>query len=208
MRKLLIATALTGLAMLAGACASASSKPRVSEPALAIPPPPPRVVPITAEPIAEPVSDLPGGTPVTSGTSAPRAGRGNREASPRPQGTDVKPDAKPGTPGAPGAATTTGETSPATEPPATPPAPTGPPPQLRTADSLNTEGTVRAMIDRARQILGTVDYRRLPDVRKKAYNDAKKFADQADEALKQGNVVFALGVAGKAETLAKELAGR
>jgi hypothetical protein len=208
MRNLLIATALAGLATLAGACASASGKPRPSEPALAIPPPPPRVVPINAEPIAEPVNDLPGGAPVTSGASAPRTGRGNREAVPRPQGTDTRPDAKPGTPTAPGGATTAGETPPVTEPPATPAAPTGPPPQLRTADSLNNEGTVRAMIDRARQILGTVDYRRLPDVRKKAYNDAKKFADQADEALKQGNVVFALGVAGKAETLARELAGR
>jgi hypothetical protein len=204
MRKLLFAMALTGLAALAGACASASAKPRPSEPALAIPPPPPRVVPINAEPIAEPVNDLPGGTPATSNTSAPRTGRGNREAVPRPQGTDTKPEARPGTPGA----ATTAEAPPATEPPAAPPTPTGPPPQLRTADSVNNEGTVRGMIDRARQILGTIDYRKLPDVRKKAYNDAKKFADQADDALKQGNVVFALGVAGKAETLAKELAGR
>ena len=91
---------------------------------------------------------------------------------------------------------------------APPTAPAGPPPQLRTADTLNAEGTVRGMIDRSRQILANVDYRKLTDPRKKAYNDAKKFADQADEALKQGNVVFALGVAGKAETLAKELAGR
>jgi hypothetical protein len=203
--KLSIASLLV-LALLVGAsaCASASGKPMPSDPALAIPPPPPRVVPINAEPIAEPVGDLPGVAPVTSAAAAPRAGRGN--TSPRPPANDAKPDARAGTPGAPGAATTTGEAPPVTEAPPT--APTGPPPQLRTADSLNTEGTVRAMIDRSRQILATVDYRKLTDARKKAYNDAKKFADQADEALKQGNVVFALGVAGKAETLAKELAGR
>jgi hypothetical protein len=65
---------------------------------------------------------------------------------------------------------------------------------------------VRSTIDRARQILATVDYRKLTPMRRKAYDDAKKFADQADDALKQGNVVFAQGVAGKAETLAKELA--
>ena len=144
----------------------------------------------------EPVADVPAAT--TSG-SAPRTGRGARETQPRPVATDAKPDPKPG-------AEATPAEPPVTAPP--PAAPPGPAPQLRTAESLGTEATVRATIDHTRQILGTVDYRQLNAVLKKAYDDAKKFADQADEALKQGNVVFALGVAGKAETLAKELARR
>jgi hypothetical protein len=48
----------------------------------------------------------------------------------------------------------------------------------------------------------------LSDVRKKAYNDAKLLLQQAEDALKEGNLAFAQGVASKAETLAKELAGR
>ena len=48
----------------------------------------------------------------------------------------------------------------------------------------------------------------LSNERKKAYNDAKLFLQQAEEALKQGNFAFAQGVATKAETLARELAGR
>ena len=48
----------------------------------------------------------------------------------------------------------------------------------------------------------------LSDERKKAYNDAKMFLDQAESALKQGNYVFAQGVAAKGETLAHDLAGR
>jgi hypothetical protein len=201
MRKLLIATPLIVLGPLLGlsACASASGQAKPADSGLMIPPPPPHVVPITPEPVVEPVSEIPGGTAPTSTNPSTRPGRGNRDTTPpRSTGSDTKPDAKPGT-----------DVPAATEPaPATLPAPTGPPPQLRTAESPGTEGTVRAQIDRTRQMLSTVDYRRLTNIRKKAYDDAKKFADQADEALKQGNVVFAVGVAGKAETLAKELAGR
>ena len=52
-----------------------------------------------------------------------------------------------------------------------------------------------------------MDYAPLTNLRKKAYNDAKRFMDQAEEALKEGNLAFAQGVANKADTLAKELAG-
>ena len=182
------------LAAGAGACASApTAKP--SDPGLAIPPAPPHVVPITTEPVLEPVGEIPGpSSPAAS--PATRGGRGSREAAPKPAG-ETKPEAKP-----------SGEATETPAPVAPPPAPAAPPLQLRTAESPGTEGAIRAAIDRTRQLLSTVDYRHLTNVRKKAYDDAKKFADQADEALKQGNVVFALGVAGKAETLAKELANR
>ncbi len=182
------------LAAAAGACASAQTK--ADQPGLVIPPPPPHVVPINSEPIVEPVGDIPG-PPSPAGAPATRnTGRGSRETAPRPQVND-KPETKPDA-----------VVPPPDPAPAAPPAPVTPPPQLRTAESSGAEGSVRAAIDRTRQLLGTVDYRQLSNIRKKAYDDAKKFADQADEALKQGNVVFAQGVAGKAETLAKELAGR
>ena len=47
-----------------------------------------------------------------------------------------------------------------------------------------------------------------PETRKKAYNDAKLFATQAEEAINAANLVFAKELADKAERLAKELQGR
>ena len=66
---------------------------------------------------------------------------------------------------------------------------------------------MRTTIDTARGILNGVNFGPLSNERKKAYNDAKLFLQQAEDALKQGNLAFAQGVATKAETLAKELAG-
>ena len=190
---LLVAAPLAALA----ACASASaSKP---EPGLVVPPPPARVVPITPETVLEPVGEIPGGSGTASNvTPANRAGRGSRETPTRPAGSDTKPDSKPP------------ETQPQPETPAPPPPVTPPPPapQLRPVESAANEGSVRVTVDRTRQLLSTIDYRKLSPERRKAYDDAKKFADQADDALRQGNVVFAQGVAAKAETLAKELATR
>jgi len=186
---------LIGLAALtaaAGACASAQAT-APGEQALTVPPPPPHVVPITSEPIVEPVPEIP-----APANTAP-ATRSNRPAreTPRPQ-SDSKPEAKPG------------EAKPAEQPaqPDLVPAPAAPAPQLRTTESSGAEASVHATIDHARGLLNSVDYRRLTNARKKAYDDAKTFAQQAEDALKAGNVVFAQGVAGKAETLAKELAGK
>ena len=85
------------------------------------------------------------------------------------------------------------------------------PPQLRTpqtADGTEAEKTVRTTIDRARNVLNTVNFNPLSNERKKAYNDAKAFIQQAEDAAKQGNYVFAQSLANKAETLATELAGK
>jgi hypothetical protein len=57
-------------------------------------------------------------------------------------------------------------------------------------------------------MLGGVDYGPLSNNRKKAYNDAKRFIRQAEDAIKRGNFAFAQGVATKAETLARELSGK
>jgi len=193
MRKLLLITLPLGLMTWAAGCASA---PKTSEsPALVIPPPPPHVVPITPEPVVEPVGEI----PAPPSTPAARTGRGTRETPAR--STESKPEAKPD-PAKAGDAGTPAETPPAAT------APPGPAPQLRAADSNVTEAGVRATIQRTRDVLNTVDYRRLSSARKKAYEDAKAFAQQAEDAVKAGNLVFAQSVATKAETLARELSGR
>jgi hypothetical protein len=96
-------------------------------------------------------------------------------------------------------------------PPVDPPPPAAPPAQLRTPQTADTSGaarTVRTTIDTARALLNTVNFGPLSNDRKKAYNDAKLLMQQAEDALKEGNLGFAQGVASKAETLARELAGR
>jgi hypothetical protein len=95
---------------------------------------------------------------------------------------------------------------PPVEPPASPPAA-----QLRTPQTSDTSGAakaVRTTIDTARGILNSVNFAPLTNERKKAYNNVKLFLQQAEDALKEGNLAFAQGVASKAETLAKGLAGR
>jgi hypothetical protein len=83
--------------------------------------------------------------------------------------------------------------------------------QLRTPQTADTSAaakSVRTTIDTARGILNGVNFGPLSNVRKKAYNDAKLLLQQAEDAVKEGNLAFAQGLANKAETLAKELAGR
>jgi hypothetical protein len=53
-----------------------------------------------------------------------------------------------------------------------------------------------------------VDYGRLSDGARKAYNEAKLFMQGAEGALKESNFELARELAGKAEKLAKELQGR
>ena len=67
---------------------------------------------------------------------------------------------------------------------------------------------MQATVERANTMLSGVDYGPLSNNRKKAYNDAKRFIRQAEDALKRRNFAFAQGVATKAETLARELSGR
>jgi hypothetical protein len=190
MRKLLLIIPAVGLITSGCASAQATSKP-ADRPALMVPPPPPRVIEPAPEPPPEPVSELPVSPSVTP---PPRPGRAaSREASPKPEPPKAA-EAKAGDP-----------------PPEPPPAPVPPVAQLRTPQTADTSGAaknVRATIDSAHAMLNTVNYGPLSNERKKAYNDVKLFIQQAEDALKQGNLVFAQGVATKAETLARELAGK
>ena len=188
MRKWLLLPVAASL--LAGACASASAKSK-GEPALNMPPAPPRLIEPSPEPPPEPVNDLPVVAPMPPPAPSPRASR----TAPRPQ--PEKPPEKP-------AETVPDTPAPVPQPPAQPPA------QLRTPQSADGSAgrTVQSTIDNARAMLSKVDYQKLSKERQKAYDDANRFIIEADAAVKQGNLVFAQGVANKAETLARELAGR
>jgi hypothetical protein len=199
MRRLLRAVpGILVIPMLSG-CAALSAKGKAAElPPLSVPPPPPRVIEPTPEPLPEPVAELPTAPPTSTST------RGSSRATPpRPA---PQPESKPP------------ETNKPVEQPPTPadpapPAPTPTPPaaQLRTpqtADTNNSEKAIRATLDSARGLLQNVDYRNLNNERKKAYDDSMRYMRQAEDAVKEGNLVFALSMAKKAETLAKELAGK
>jgi hypothetical protein len=196
MRKLLLL--IPAIALLASGCASASAESSAGRPALDVPPPPARIIDVV--PIEQPpdtVTDVPqpAAPPQSSGAS-----RSSRPTSTKPPATDSKPEAKSGDP-------RPGEP----EPPKETPKPPDPAPQLRTPQTSDTSGAAKAVkttIDTARGILNTVNFAQLSNERKKAYNETKLFLQQAEEAMKQGNLVYAQGVATKAETLARELAGR
>jgi hypothetical protein len=140
------------------------------------------------------VSDLPP-VPPPSSTVA----RGARPPAPRPATPEPKQEPKPVEPPPPT------DPAPVAQPPAAPPAQLQTP---QTADATNAEKAVRSTLDRAKELLSKVDYRPLNVERKKAYDDSMRFIRQSEDALKEGNFVFAQAVAVKAETLAKELAGK
>jgi outer membrane biosynthesis protein TonB len=199
MKKLLVALPLLGLLSTVTACSvPLKAKVPVERPPLDVPPPPPRVVEPAPVPddSPQPVPDLPP-PPAPARPAKPTQPRPNNNSTPAEAKPEPKPDQAP---------PTDSTATPATTTPAAPAVP-----QLRTpqtADGSEAEKTVRATLDRAKTVLGGVNFNPLSNERKKAYNDAKAFIQQAEDALKQGNYVFAQGVATKAETLAHELAGR
>lgn len=184
------------LAPMVGACATAHAKTPAGTPPLEVPPPPPHVIAPASElpSMPEPVGELP---PPAAGSPT----RAPKPAPPRPepkQGETKLPEVKP-------------PEAPPVEPPKEAPKPAEPAPQLvtpQTADTNTAANAVKQTIDRAQALLNSVNYQQLSNERKKAYNDAKMFLQQADKALRQNNLAFAQGVATKAETLAHELAGR
>jgi hypothetical protein len=190
MKKLLLGVPLLGWLALASACAThVKAKAPIERPNLDVPPPPPRVVEPAPVPdtTPEPVPDLP---------PAPAPAK-PRPPQPRPQPSEPKAESKP-------------EQAPAESgTPAAAPPPNAP--QLRTpqtADGTDAERTVRATIERARNVLNTVNFNPLSNERKKAYNDAKAYIQTAEDAAKNGNYAYAQSLANKAETLATELAGK
>jgi hypothetical protein len=67
---------------------------------------------------------------------------------------------------------------------------------------------IRELLARAHRDLKGVVYDSLNADGKAQFDTARRFADQAEQALKDRNLVFALTLADKAATLARSLAGR
>ena len=72
----------------------------------------------------------------------------------------------------------------------------------------DVERGIRATLSRATADLNRIDYRTLNADAKTQYDYAKRFVRQAEDALRQKNLVFAKTVADKGATLAAQLAGR
>lgn len=185
-RAILLIGLVTGVGT---ACATTRGEAPRERPALDVPVPPPRQIsplPAPEVPPVEPVGDLPGANAPTP--PRPRPHRPPDTAKPEQKPEEVKqPEQNPQTPVAP------------------------PVPQLRTPEVGNPaqmSAQVRDAIARARAVLDKVDYGPLSETRKKVYDDTKLFAAQAEEALKNSNLVAAKELAEKAERLAKELQGR
>jgi len=184
----LLALLLAGTA----ACAHGEAKTIVELPPLAMPEAPPRVVEAT-EPQQPAIVSLPD-EPRT--TLRPRA-------SPPAQRTETPKPAE--TPKTDQAATEPGK--PAEEPPK----PQTPPTSLQTTSTQRegeVERRVRVLVAQATNDLNRVNYQALnPDARNQ-YDTAKRFATQAEEALRARNLVFASNLADKAAALAAQLLGR
>lgn len=182
------------LGALAGGCLSTRAATPIERPALDVPPVPPRSVespPLTAHTLPEPVPDLPPST-VETPTARPRPASARDVPAKETQKPELKPDADP--------------VEAAAQPQSPPAAPV-----LRTpatADAVAAERQIRDTIARAQKALDGVNYQRLSDERKKAYDQAKDFIASAEATIKASNLELAKEYAEKAEKLARELQSR
>jgi outer membrane biosynthesis protein TonB len=173
----------------ASACAKAKPATVADGPPLAMPAPPNRVFALPEEPI-----------PVQA---------------PPPEIADAEPP-KPAPPRAARPRTAPAPPAEAQREPEPPPpvaaAPAQPEPgrELRTTSSAadaNAERQVRDLLQKATRDLGRIDYRKLSNEGRSQYDQAKRFAEQAEQAIKERNFVFASTLAEKAATLASQLGG-
>ena len=73
---------------------------------------------------------------------------------------------------------------------------------LQTTRSGEVEQRVRALLANAARDLGRIDYRKLGADARSQYDFAKRFSQQADDAMRAKNFVFAEQLASKAASLA------
>lgn len=177
------------------ACAHASAKAPADSPPLEMPSPPKHdIEPIDVEPLVSP--------PVT----AEPDDSARRATNPRPRTTP--PAREPAKPEPPKPEPPKPETQPPEAPKAEEPHPA---PPLQTAPATvegESERTIRATIQRATIDLNHVDYRALNVDGRAQYDQAKRLMRQADDAIREKNLVFARSVADKAATIAAQLARR
>ncbi len=169
------------------ACAKAQAKSVPEGPPLDVPAPPARVL----APVEEPVIEVPPPPELPAATAPPRT-------PPRPPVRRAEPQQPPADP-APAAV------APPVEP--VPEAPRELRPASPTGEAAAEKG-VRDTLARAARDLGGVNYGRLSADAKAQYDQSKRFTQQAEQALKDRNFVFAATLADKAATLAAGLTGR
>jgi hypothetical protein len=175
------------LAFLVSACASAQAKGAAAGPPLDVPAPPSRVVePIVAEvPPPLPLPEDPRPAPVRPVRPAAAAPSAARPETPRTDAAAAEPPK-------------------AEEPPK-------PPTTLQTttaAAESEVERGIRATLTRATADLGRINYRALNAEARAQYDTARRFIQQADEAIRQKNLVLAKNLADKAAGIAAQQAGR
>lgn len=162
-----------------GACAKAQATAPPAMPTLVPPEAPPRIVadyhPDPPLP-AEPVS-------AEAVTPAPRPPRPVRRETPRPEAAADEP----------------------LGPPAVPPAPVPALALQMPGVAAKADQSVRTLLARAARDLGRVNYQALDADGRAQYETARRFMQQADDALKARNVMFAGKLADKAATMASVL---
>ena len=94
--------------------------------------------------------------------------------------------------------------------PAATPLPPTQPRDLRTPSVTNseTERSVREVLARATRDIVRVAYGQLSPAGRAQYEQSRRFSTQAEQALKERNLIFAATLAEKAAALAAELLGR
>lgn len=180
---------LTLCAFAAGGCAKAQASAPAGPP-LDVPQPPERVLVPAEEPVtaSAPAPETPPPAPVATTPRTP----------PRPPVRRAEPERPETPPPAPTAAT-----------PATP-SPEGPRelrPNSPSGDAA-AERDARDKLARAARDLARVDYGKLNTDARAQYDQSKRFTEQAQQALKDRNFVFASTLADKAAALAAGLAPR
>ena len=74
--------------------------------------------------------------------------------------------------------------------------------------SADAEKKITELLRRAEKTLELVDYKRLSKEGQAQYDQSKRFSDEAKQAIKEKNLVYAMTLADKAATLAAELPTR
>ena len=183
------------LVPLVGGCARLHAKTMPDGPPLDVPAPPPRVVEPTANetPRPSPLPEEPRRPPVR-----PRAAVPPRVEAPR---SDAKPEAPKLEAASPADAPKAADEAARQQPAAT----------LQTtqaAEQAEVERAIRTTMARATADLNRINYRALNAGARTQYDTAKRFVEQAEDAIRQKNLVFARNVADKAAAIAIQLGGR
>jgi outer membrane biosynthesis protein TonB len=190
--KIFLALVLVVGGAIAAGCSKAQAKVVPEPPALEVPMPPPRNVEATEQPEPPPPVVPPEEPAAPAAPPRPRPVPANAQ----------RPESRP--------------EPPRTEAPASP-EPQRPADETRAPDTLQTTPAVRqAQVERsirdtltsASTNLNKVDYRALNADARTQYDQAKRFISQAQDALREKNLVFAANLAEKANTLASQLSGR